>query len=84
MFGRMLGCDLGVNPPFEKLVEALRPQRELSHSPLFQALFIFQNSPLGNATKAATEQEAGAMLAPVVETVAARNVRLVYGRAPTR
>lgn len=43
--------------PFEKLVEALHPQRELSHSPLFQALFIFQNSPLGDATKAATEQE---------------------------
>src|SRR5262249_37846999 len=32
--------------PFEKVVEALQPQRTLSHAPLYQVVFAMQNAPM--------------------------------------
>ncbi len=52
--------------PFEKLVEELQPERDMTHTPFFQVLFTFQNIPkqsieIPELTLEQVEQDIGAV-----------------------
>nr|ABL74939.1 TlmVII [Streptoalloteichus hindustanus] len=56
----------GQDVPFEKLVEAFRPERDLTENPLFQAAFAFQNTPAADVRLSDVEAsvEPSASVAP--------------------
>ncbi|BAT53523.1 amino acid adenylation domain-containing protein [Nostoc sp. NIES-3756] len=43
---RILQAYAHADLPFDELVKALQPQRDLSYTPLFQVLFVLQNAPI--------------------------------------
>ncbi|HST58143.1 MAG TPA: amino acid adenylation domain-containing protein, partial [Longimicrobium sp.] len=42
---RVLGAQQHQDIPFEQVVDLVQPTRTLAHSPLFQAIFVWQNTP---------------------------------------
>ncbi|AZD29880.1 non-ribosomal peptide synthetase [Pseudomonas chlororaphis] len=47
----LLDSDQNQDVPFERLVEALRPARDLNHSPIFQVMFSFFNQDVAEALR---------------------------------
>jgi amino acid adenylation domain-containing protein/non-ribosomal peptide synthase protein (TIGR01720 family) len=58
--GTTLDAYMHQDIPFERLVEALSPERRLSVTPIFQVMFALQNTPIG------PQQVKGLEIAPVV------------------
>jgi len=56
-----LGAYMHQDVPFEKLVEVLSPTRDMSRTPIFQAMFVLQNMPVGKFEHSGLELESVSM-----------------------
>jgi amino acid adenylation domain-containing protein len=65
----LLGAYANQDLPFDKLVEELEPERKLSHTPLFQSVFMFDNTDNGAER---TDLSAAAGDATIVESWTAK------------
>src|SRR6185369_1630565 len=82
-----LGAYAHQDVPFEKLVEELNPERNLSHSPLVQVFFVLQNAPMEGLrlpgldlkhVPSGIKKVKGDMYLSMVETPAGLEGRLEY------
>jgi amino acid adenylation domain-containing protein len=64
--------------PFEQVVEILRPARSLSHSPIVQVVFAWQNAPAGRLELEGLEAE---WMKPVPQTMTKFDLTLSLGEA---
>jgi amino acid adenylation domain-containing protein len=64
--------------PFEQVVEILRPARSLSHSPIVQVVFAWQNAPAGSLELEGLEAE---WMKPVPQTMTKFDLTLSLGEA---
>ncbi|RKH16116.1 non-ribosomal peptide synthetase, partial [Corallococcus sp. CA047B] len=74
-----LGAYAHQEVPFEKLVEELKPERDLSRSPLFQVMFTMQNTPGGSGEAL----PGGLVLSPVETEGTTAKFDLTLGMAET-
>ncbi|MBW4677254.1 MAG: AMP-binding protein, partial [Desmonostoc geniculatum HA4340-LM1] len=79
-----LGAYAHQDLPFELLVEQLQPQRDLSHTPLFQVMFVLQNAPMSalelpDLTLTPIESDTGAAQFDLTLSIAETESGLVGG-----